>query len=377
MINKLELRNFKSARSLNLRIGPLTVLSGLNGSGKSTVLQSIGILKQTLDSDRLDGLRLRGSLVHLGRAEDVHFDGAKTNDLEIAISLNDSKVEFSAVAESEADTLPLKHKGDIVKLKEHLNNWFQFIQADRLTPAVYYDQASTPDRLIENLGSRGEFTIDFLQRNSDRRVSKNRMVDSALDGVAEELLARIAPTPTLADQTAAWMQLLSPGVRFQMAPVPLTELTTLRYQYAGSSTEAPTKLRRPSNVGFGLTYCLPIIVSCLAAKPGALLLLENPEAHLHPQGQAALGTLLARCAADGVQIIVETHSDHILNGIRVAVKREDRVLPEHVCLHFFSRDVDSGETNTVSPKILPDGQLDSWPSGFFDQWDRSLDRLLD
>jgi predicted ATPase len=377
MIDKLELKNFKSARSLSLRIGPLTVLSGLNGSGKSTVLQSIGVLKQTLDSDKLDGLRLRGNLVRLGRCEDVHFDGADTNDLEIIVSYNQSKVEFLAIAEKEADILPLTYKGDAQKLREHLNNWFQFIQADRLTPAVHYDQASTPDRLSETLGSRGEFTIDFLQRNSDRRVSKNRMVDSALDGVTEELLARVAPTPTLADQTAAWMQLLSPGVRFQMAPVALTELTTLRYQYAGSSTEAPTKLRRPSNVGFGLTYCLPIIVSCLAAKPGALLLLENPEAHLHPQGQAALGTLLARCAADGVQIIVETHSDHILNGIRVAVRREERVRPEHVCLHFFSRNLNSGETSTVSPNILPDGQLDAWPVGFFDQWDRSLDRLLD
>jgi predicted ATPase len=106
------------------------------------------------------------------------------------------------------------------------------------------------------------------------------------------------------------------------------------------------------------------------------LLIENPEAHLHPQGQAKLGELLAICAADGVQILVETHSDHVLNGIRLAVKK-DSLKADAVRLCYFTRDVASGDCYVELPSILHDGQLTNWPTGFFDQWEKSLDALLD
>jgi predicted ATPase len=107
-----------------------------------------------------------------------------------------------------------------------------------------------------------------------------------------------------------------------------------------------------------------------------LLLIENPEAHLHPQGQAKLGELLARCAADGVQIIVETHSDHVLNGIRLTVKR-GLITAQDVRLCYFTRDVSTGDCYVELPSVLPNGQLSNWPEGFFDQWEKSLDALLD
>jgi predicted ATPase len=107
-----------------------------------------------------------------------------------------------------------------------------------------------------------------------------------------------------------------------------------------------------------------------------LLLLENPEAHLHPQGQAALGELIARCANDGIQIIVETHSDHLLNGVRLAVKK-GLIANADVVLHFFSRSVETGEAFVQSPAILENGRLSNWPDGFFDQWDKDVDALLE
>ena len=133
---------------------------------------------------------------------------------------------------------------------------------------------------------------------------------------------------------------------------------------------------RPTNVGFGLTYSLPIIVACLSTSEGACILLENPEAHIHPQGQVALGRLMSLTAATGVQVIVETHSDHILNGIRVAVK-EGVLRPDQATVHFFKRDHDTGTAEVDTPRINPQGRLSFWPDGFFDQWDKSLDALLD
>src|SRR5260221_6265573 len=91
---------------------------------------------------------------------------------------------------------------------------------------------------------------------------------------------------------------------------------------------------RPQNVGYGLSHVLPILTACLGAQTGALLLIENPESHLHPSGQSAMGEFLAQVASAGIQLIVETHSDHVLNGIRRAVKR-GQLTPQDVAIHFF------------------------------------------
>ena len=108
------------------------------------------------------------------------------------------------------------------------------------------------------------------------------------------------------------------------------------------------------------------------------MLIENPEAHLHPKGQFMMGELIARAASAGIQVIVETHSDHVLNGIRVAV--HDKVInPDSLKIHFFSRLEEAGrmKSKVESPVIDKNGRLDQWPEGFFDEWDKSLERLLD
>jgi predicted ATPase len=377
MLNELSLRNFKSARELSVRLAPLTVLTGLNGSGKSSVLQAIALLKQSFDRfpDHTQ-LTLRGELVSLGRSEDVHSEGAKSDEIEIGLGSDDGLLNLVAEVIARADTLPVKRIAAKGKSIVSAFEGFQFIQADRLTPASQYLLAGTPVQKSGWLGSKGEFTVDFLQRKGDVKISKVRLCPSSDEYVSAALLKQVAPTDSLADQTAGWLQQLSPGVIPRAVSVELADATSLRFQYTGTAVDTTSRDHRASNVGFGLTYSLPIIVACLAAPSGSLLLLENPEAHLHPRGQAALGRLMAQCAADGVQILVETHSDHILNGIRLAAKRQI-VAPSSVAFHFFVRDVETGESSVVSPRLLENGRLDDWPLGFFDQWGKALDELLD
>lgn len=74
------------------------------------------------------------------------------------------------------------------------------------------------------------------------------------------------------------------------------------------------------------------------ARPGDMVLIENPESHLHPKGQSAIGRLLAATAANGVQIFCESHSDHIINGVRVAVK-EGIIQQNQLAVYYFSRDL--------------------------------------
>ena len=124
---------------------------------------------------------------------------------------------------------------------------------------------------------------------------------------------------------------------------------------------------RAPNAGFGISYALPIVVAALRTEVGGLLLVENPEAHLHPAGQSKIGEFLAQVAADGVQIFLETHSDHVLNGIRVAVAEGSAaLLPEQVAIHFF-RAEDDGSPALRSMEVTQTGQLSAWPAGFFDQ----------
>lgn len=132
-------------------------------------------------------------------------------------------------------------------------------------------------------------------------------------------------------------------------------------------------MRRPTNVGFGLTYALPIVVACLTAGPGSLILLENPEAHLHPRGQSRMASLIAAAASAGAQLVVETHSDHVLDGTRLAVK-QGRLAAEDTAVHFFRGN--GAGVEIITPTVAEDGSLSEWPEGFFDESDHTLDQLL-
>ena len=96
--------------------------------------------------------------------------------------------------------------------------------------------------------------------------------------------------------------------------------------------------------------------------------MENPEIHLHPAGQALMGQFMADVARAGMQVLVETHSDHVLNGIRRSVKA-GRLAADRVVIHFF-RPRSEDRSQVVSPAMDGSGNIDSWPEGFFDQFDK-------
>ena len=382
MLNYLDLTNFKAARDLLIPLRQLTVLSGLNGSGKSTVLQAIGLLRQSLlasqQSVRLPTLQLRGALVQLGVASDVVSDRATTSTISFILGSDEGEAEWAIDASRDGDILPIQYDAMLPDPVEHYlrNCYFQFLQADRLTPQTHYERSDSVSSDLGFLGAHGQFTPDYLAENGEwLEVREKRRCPNTILGMPQGLMERIVATPKLYDQISGWLQHISPGVRLEASRLSKTDLVTLRFSYESTEIARGSSQRRPSNVGFGLTYCLPIVTACLAAPPGALLLLENPEAHLHPRGQVALGTLISRCAEDGVQVLVETHSDHVLNGIRMAVKNRD-IQSDKVQLCNFNRDPVSGDSYIETPVILESGELTAWPDGFFDEWEKSLESLL-
>ena len=377
MLKRLSIKNFKAAQNLDLRLAPMTLLTGLNSSGKSTVLQSLALLRQSIVGRNLPGIALYGQILQLGALDDILTEGAETDVITIGIETTEGRwtCEFSAQQNNDF--------GFILSVPDWIPSFllsedFQFLQAERIAPKTLFPRAPELGSNSGVLGPKGEFSIQFLaSEHADIfEVRELRRCPRTSPFASNELMHKVAPTERLLAQVSGWLQQVSPGVRIMADPVSGTDEYRLLYDYVGRSgvSESDRKIR-PANVGFGLTYCLPIIISCLVAEPGSLLLIENPEAHLHPQGQAAMGELIARTCADGVQVITETHSDHFLNGARLAVKR-GLISSDQVAIHYFTREVETGFANVVSPAVLANGRLSGWPKGFFDQWDNAVDELL-
>lgn len=371
MIEGLRLKNFKAFDELEMTFQRLNLLAGLNGSGKSTVLQALGLLRQSFDERFLheNSLVLNGDLVTLGTGRDVLFQDFVDPKIEIGLDIKTNGFEgtFAWDIDPTLDSDVLQCNAN-----NRISDWwpvhlftegFQFLRADRITPTATFPKSQHAVRQNEFLGPCGEFTAHFLLEFGEQFTTSEKMRHPD-EPKAASLLA----------QVNAWMQEFSPGVRVEPTPVPMTDLVRLVFSYRGEGS-AYGDVLRPHNVGFGLTHALPVLTACLSAKPDTILIIENPEAQLHPRGQSVIGRLLALSAANGAQVIVETHSDHILNGIRLAVK--DGVIPPEECrINFFSRKPGLSSEHEC-PMLGSDGRLSYWPTGFFDQWERSLDQLLD
>lgn len=367
MIHQLRLRNFKCFEDASIQLRGLTLLAGLNSSGKSTVLQSLLLLRQSylerLLPDR--GLTLNGEFVQIGTAKDALFEEADEDELGIEIVTdNDSSLQLRFGYRKESDVLEILEPAVAPGLWDDalFQDNFQYLRAERLGPRTSFQISDFAVRHHRQLGTSGEFTAHFLSVFGSEPLESNSVLHEA------------ASSSTLLSQVEAWMTEVSPGLRLSLKRYSEMDLMSLNVSYVLGHQVASSEYR-PTNVGFGITYALPIVVSVLAARPGSLLIIENPEAHLHPKGQVKLGELLARAAAGGVQIVIETHSDHILNGIRLAVRRGH--VPPNVVALYHSRWRDAARSPTMSLiDIRPDGRLSEWPDGFFDEMEKSLDQLL-
>lgn len=364
MLNSMELKNFKCFANQLINLRSLTLLSGLNSSGKSSFLQSLLLLRQSYQQGSLPekGLALNGDLVSIGTAKDALFEEAEENAISFQLTWgNNFHHTWCFNYNQEADVLDLTSSptSDEVYQLNLFGDNFHYLQAERIGSRTYLPMSDSQVRIHKQIGTKGEYTAHFLALYRDEVIA-NR-----------ELHHLSTKSSTLLAQAEAWMEEISPGTRIKINNNPQLDLVNLQYSY-GLSNEY-----RPTNVGFGISYALPIVVAVLASQPGTLILIENPEAHLHPKGQSQIGQLLALAASNGVQIVVETHSDHVLNGIRLAV-HDGKIQPADVQLHYFQRSENHEQLSTevISPIIDKNGRIDRWPAGFFDQIQNDLIQLM-
>ncbi len=368
MIKQLHLKNFKCFESQMIGLNNLTVLTGLNGMGKSSVLQALLVLRQSFLKNLLPttGLGLNGDFVQMGTAKDVLYEYAHEDELEIGITWDDAfTAKFVLRYVPEADVLRIisSDMGDEVFKRMPFNDLHHYLRAERLGPRTVNEVSDYEVRQHRQIGPAGEYTEHFLQMYGTDKIKYSQLLRS-----------HTIPND-LQSQVQAWLSEISPGTTIHLEMYPKLDRVTLQYSFL--TGEQRSNPYRATSVGFGITYALPIIVAILSSKIGGIVLLENPEAHIHPRGQSIIGELMGRAARAGIQIIVETHSDHILNGIRVAI-REGIVDPADVAIHYFTRMEEKGRVycKIETPNVDKDGRLDIWPEGFFDEWDKNLERLI-
>jgi predicted ATPase len=362
LIDSLEIKNFKCFRSMSFVMRPLTVLTGVNGGGKSTLIQSLLLARTTASSPGQAVPLNTPSGLTLGEARDVlHWDASELR-LEVGLRGRDGADAWSCEFNLPQDEHALYLQAERTELPASLGldrqgPGFTYLCAERLGPRDTLSvSADEPDRI--GVGIQGEFTAQVLALRETRAVKTRSEVRPELRHPDVD-----SPQPRL--QSEAWASDIIRPIRITAQLAVGIMASTVRFMELAQGAEQV----RPSNTGFGVSYALPIVVAGLLTEPGDLLLVENPEAHLHPAGQSKLGRFLARVAGSGVQVIVETHSDHVLNGARLAVAQDHSLTAADMIVHYFDHD------RTVPIQTDPRGELSHWPAGFFDQIESDLGRL--
>ncbi|MFG1313124.1 DUF3696 domain-containing protein [Xanthobacter autotrophicus] len=354
MTLQLRIEGFKAFREETFELRPLTVLAGVNGAGKTSVIQALLMFSQAADQPS-GYVELNGPFrLNLGTFNDI----LNIDSPQIRIALRDDShdpdeeafVFSGGETDQFASVKSVGRSGRFAMPRQA--GLLQYLSAERLGPRIVQNSSALPHNLIE-VGCLGEFTAQVLHERGSTSIDPKRFAPEVdpkttyLKAHAEAWLSKL--TRTVWIDTVGYRDIGSYGLKFRVDEDWVS----------------------PTNMGFGLTYALPIVVAALTAQTDGLLIVENPEAHLHPAGQSQMGHFLATMAAAGVRVLVETHSDHVLNGIRRAIGESCVLSAERAVTYYF----DPSQDRPEKLEFTAAGGLSHWPSGFFDQYQIDVSAL--
>lgn len=370
MITNLTLENFKCFdKEKSFDLSKVNLFVGYNGRGKSTVVQSLLLLCQSqCHYGDLQTLEVNGDYVQLGLFEDLVSD-KNTEKVPIRFAIRTNQKEGKEIllgfeekedgerqgrvselivdgtdylvkkAVSLDDSRP---EGDILAVDRYpdaVNTIFQtcnYVAAERRGPSLYEEKC---DLLPNNpLGRNGQKVLNAIARNKKLQSDINGWVDYIMTGGGLTLEGEKKDSAVLS------LNLTMPNTKKNIKAI---------------------------NCGFGYSYVLSIVVNALTMEKGTLII-ENPEAHLHPLAQIRLTELLTSILHKEIQILIETHSEHIVNGFRIYSLRKDFPLSyDELNIYFFDRDY-----RIQHLKMEPNGRIKNWPKGFFDQFEWEMTEII-
>ncbi len=363
-MNQLKLNHFKCFEDADIFLNRLTIMAGANGNGKSTAIQALLYLRQTIE--------------HCGEPASGSYGLTKANGLNVPLN----GIYCLALGNS-SFVLNRNYVGNILSLG--LFNETEELIVDYgadnreaklwLTPTEVHRTEKTDFPILmhefyylnaERIGPRINQSLHFSDFANAGWQGENTAQLIGLEGgyfkIEDERRFPATETNFMQDQINYWLDFVMKGVKVKVEPSPktLTAQVLIENQFTVSDPTLST------NLGFGISYVLPIIATGLVAKKGSYFIVENPEAHLHPSAQSKIGRFLAMVANAGVIVIVETHSDHIINGLQLAVANKE-IQNDFVTINYFSSKEGNIQPDVQPISISDKGELSDWPSGFFDQ----------
>jgi predicted ATPase len=362
VITSAEIQGFKRFFNERFDIAPLTVLTGLNGSGKSTLIQAL-LLAQEASANQADSVRLNGPYgMELGTAEDVlNWDSRGPIRIELqGPKLAVSKWQFQVPTEDAMYLDIDQSPADPLTPFSGKPRAFTYLSAERLGPRSLAATSPLPQSDLE-VGMNGEYCAHVLSVLGDAVIEYEER---------SHPLYRESSPRLLKYEVEQWLSEIARPVEINGERLAASTVAELRFRVPGSTWV------RSTNMGFGVTYVLPIVLAGLIARRDGLLIVENPEAHLHPTGQSRMGVFLAWLAGRGIQILVETHSDHVLNGVRRGVAEFGYLPPSSALVHWFGGvEADDEQLEVTTLRIGKSGTISDWPKGFFDQYQIDVSSL--
>lgn len=346
MITKLNIKNYKCIQEGEFSLAPLTVLCGVNSGGKSSFLQALLLGAEAWHTQRQEGLldlmRLSFGL-KLFSYEEILNVNAIEESITIGIHENGQEMEVQFLLLKE-ESNEIRYKMlSLPKEKKSRKIWY--LGADR--SITQYQIRGNRQNL--SLGDNYEYLAFILELGREAKLS----VDKRKNRVDESNIF-------LSTQVNEWLDFLMPGSYVSGESYGKDNMVSLLFD--------KTKYYHKSNVGFGVSFTLPVLVAGLLAKEGDVLIVENPELHLHPKAQSNIMYFFERLARCGVQVLLETHSDHIVNGLqKIIVDSQCGLKANDVLIYFFDKNAKGQEIH-----LDQNAELNHWPDEFMDQEDKDL-----
>lgn len=347
MIQKLYIKDFKSIEEYQFEMSNLNLFVGPNSSGKSSIIQSLLL---ACDNARQDSIAHKLVCKHMITPSFKEVRNFVTNAKEYIISIDGVKMTFFPSDDSFIGTNVVQSMGFSEDKQAYLTHEVLYLPAIRTSELSETGINQNPDS--NALGYFGEYVIDYFQHHKD--------------DIMPDVVIKERSSLTFAGQLNYWLKKLTGyGITAHL------DGSEYNVKYIGVGN----KEIHPHHVGTGVNFITGVLIAGLAAcLDGKLLIVENPEIHLHPSAQADVLDFLAMVAMAGAQVMVETHSDHLFNGVR-RLLHTHTITEQSVCVYNFRR-ADNG-TSVISNVILNQyGGIVNDEPGLFDQFDKDLSAII-
>ncbi|MEC6813999.1 AAA family ATPase [Photobacterium toruni] len=371
MLKLLSIENFKSIDQENLKIAPLTILTGVNSTGKSTVIQAILLLLRF--SVPVNRIPLGKIVSAYTSPRDTRNRYTNKSDIRIRLDLNSNVFEHLSLATKKNNEGEFIFRGGVKPTKT-------FLESDLFDPMEIpqtYIYESDEDVINncelfylnatrlgpENTAEISDFKVGLLGEYIFSTYEKIKNKPLPVE------LVKFTESSTIGYQVSQWLsEITNSKIELKTEKIN-NEQVNISFDSDGIEGLSP------HNLGAGISYLVKVIILCFMAKKGDLVIIENPEIHLHPKSQAQLGVFFSFIARSGIQLIIETHCEHLIQKIRAEVNSES-IECEDVIIHYKKAirepfetlylDVDGHYCDSQENRV-------SFPKGFFDA---SVEALL-